>query len=53
MKNGFGQDQMPCGESYANAVYFRIGVLAYNLFIGFKRLSCLASWAHHTMATFR
>jgi len=33
LKGGFGQDQMPCGESYANAVYFRIGVIAYNLFI--------------------
>jgi len=53
LKDGFGQDQMPCGESYANAVYFRIGVLAYNLFIGFKRLSCLGNWAHHTMSTFR
>lgn len=53
LKYGFGQDQMPCGESYANAVYFRIGVLAYNLFIGFKRLSCLGTWARHTMTTFR
>lgn len=53
LKAGFGQDQMPCGESYANAVYFRIGVIAYNLFIGFKRLSCLESWAHHTISTFR
>ena len=53
LKGGFGQDQMPCGESYANAVYFRIGVIAYNLFIGIKRLSCLAAWAHHTVATFR
>ena len=53
LKGGFGQDQMPCGESYANAVYFRIGVIAYNLFIGFKRLTCFSSWAHYTMATFR
>jgi len=53
LKYGFGQDQMPCGESYANAVYFRIGVLAYNLFIGFKRLSCLETWTRHTMSTLR
>jgi hypothetical protein len=52
LKGGFGQDQMPCGQSFANAVYFRIGVIAYNLFIGFKRLAC-PSWAHHTIATFR
>lgn len=53
LKYGFGQDQMPCGESYANAVYFRIGVIAYNLFLGFKRLSCIETWARHTMSTFR
>ena len=45
LKNGFGMERMPCGQSYANAVFFRIGVIAYNLFIGFKRLSCPESWA--------
>jgi len=44
---------MPCGQSYANAVFFRIGVIAYNLFIGFKRLVCPAPWMKHTIATFR
>src|SRR5579863_3880581 len=39
LKWGFGMEQMPCGWSFANAVFFRIGVIAYNLFIGFKRLS--------------
>lgn len=53
LKSGFGLERMPCGQSYANAVFFRIGVIAYNLFIGFKRLSCPESWAHHTIATFR
>ena len=37
----------------ANAVFFRIGIIAYNLFIGFKRLACTESWAKHTIATFR
>jgi hypothetical protein len=32
---------------------FRIGVIAYNLFIGFKRLSLPAEWDRHTMATLR
>jgi hypothetical protein len=27
--------------------------MAYNLFIGFKRLSCPEAWWHHTIATFR
>ena len=33
--------------------FFRIGVLAYNLFIGFKRLFCPESWVNQTIATFR
>jgi hypothetical protein len=53
LKIGLGMERMPCGQTHANAVFFRIGVIAYNLFIGFKRLSCPASWAKHTMATFR
>ena len=53
LKIGFGQDQMPCGQSSANAVYFRIGVIAYNLFLGFRRLACPRAWGRHTMATFR
>lgn len=53
LKHGLGMEQMPCGESWANAVFFRIGVLAYNLFIGFKRLACPAAWASQTIATVR
>ncbi len=53
LKIGLGMERMPCGQTYANAVFFRIGVIAYNLFIGFKRLSCPESWVRHTIATFR
>ncbi len=53
LKGGFGLDRMPCGQSFANAVFFRLGVIAYNLFIGFKRLSCPQAWWHHTIATLR
>ena len=53
LKNGLGMEQMPCGDSGANAVFFRIGVLAYNLFMGFKRLACPAAWASQTIATVR
>jgi len=53
LKHGLGMEQMPCGASGANAVFFRIGVLAYNLFIGFKRLACPAAWASQTIATVR
>jgi len=41
------------GQTHANAVFSRIGVLAYTLFIGFKRLSRLESWVRQTIATFR
>jgi hypothetical protein len=30
LKEGLGLDRMPCGQSFANAVFFRIGVIAYN-----------------------
>ena len=53
IKIGFGMERMPCGQSYANAVFFRIGVIAYNLFIGFKRLCSPESWMKYTIATFR
>src|SRR4030043_825653 len=53
LKIGFGMERMPCGQSHANAVFFRIGVLAYNLFIGFKRLSCPEAWVKQTIDTFR
>ena len=53
LKIGFAMERMPCGQTYANAVFFRIGVIAYNLFVGFKRLSCPESWTRNTIATFR
>jgi len=53
LKGGLGLDRMPCGLGFANAVFFRIGLIAYNLFLGFKRLACPESWWHHTIATFR
>jgi hypothetical protein len=53
LKIGFGMERMPCGQTEANAVFFRLGVIAYNLFIGFKRLACPETWIKHTVATFR
>jgi hypothetical protein len=31
LKIGVGMEQMPCGQFHANALYFAIGVVAYNL----------------------
>ncbi len=53
LKEGFGMDWMPCGESYANAVFFRIGVIAYNLFQAMKLLSLPPWWRTSTIATVR
>ncbi|MEK7777547.1 MAG: IS1380 family transposase [Chloroflexota bacterium] len=53
LKEGFGMSWMPCAESYANAVYFRIGVIAYNLFAAMKLLS-LPPWLRNsTIASLR
>ncbi len=52
-KEGFGMDWMPCAETYANAVFFRIGVIAYNLFQAMKLLSPPTRWRTSTIATVR
>jgi hypothetical protein len=53
LKIGFGMERMPCGQFEANAVFFRIGVIAYNvgrLFV----LSALDKSCHrHQVQTLR
>lgn len=53
LKIGFGMERLPCGDFGANAVYFRIGVLAYNLFVLFKLEALLPEWRHHQVQTVR
>lgn len=53
LKDGFGMNWMPCGEGYANAVFFRIGVMAYNLFQALKLLGLPLWWRNITIATAR
>jgi len=53
LKDGFGMEWMPCGETYANAVFFRLGVMAYNLFVAIKMLSLPRGWHRHTVGTIR
>lgn len=53
LKCGFGMEYMPCGTTDANAVFFRCGVLAYNLFVGFKRDICPPERLSQSIATFR
>lgn len=46
-------ERMPCGQLKANAVFFRLGVLAYNLFQGFKHWALKKEWRHHQVQTLR
>lgn len=53
LKTGFNMEYMPCGTTKANAVFFRIGVLAYNLFRLFKMAALPQEWSKHTVQTIR
>jgi hypothetical protein len=53
LKSGLGMEQMPCGQFEANAMYFAIGVLAYNLAQLLKRQVLPASYRTATVATLR
>ena len=53
LKVGFGMEQMPCGEFGANAMYFAIGVLAYNLAQVLKRWALPEGYRTVTVATLR
>ena len=52
LKNGFNLKYLPTSHFKANALYFHIGTLAYNLFMLFKRI-LHASWQKHTIQTIR
>jgi hypothetical protein len=53
IKGGFGMEWMPSGDFGANAVYFGIGILTYNLFLGQKLLSMPEEWFTKTIKTVR
>lgn len=53
LKIGFGMERMPCGQFEANAVFFRIGVLAYNLGRLFVLKTLDSSWHRHQAQTLR
>lgn len=53
IKSGFGMEDMPSGEFGANAVYFGIGVMTYNLFIAQKYLTMPHEWAGKTIKSIR
>jgi hypothetical protein len=53
LKIGFGMERMPCGQFKANAVFFRIGVLAYNIYRLFILNTLDKSWHRHQVQTVR
>ena len=53
LKLGFAMERMPCGELEANAVFFRIGALAHNLFVLFKHKALPEGWVKHQVQTLR
>ncbi len=53
LKNGFSMERMPCGDFKANAVFFRIGVLSYNLFKMFQLKILPKSYRKHQIKTIR
>ena len=53
LKNGFGMDYAPCRSLAADACYFEMGVLAYNLTTAVKRLLLGGDWVRRTIASLR
>ena len=53
LKIGFGMERMPCGQFEANAVFFRIGVLAYNIGRLFVRETLGDKWERYQVQTLR
>jgi hypothetical protein len=45
--------RMPCGQLIVNAAFFRIGVIAHNLFVLFKHSTLGADWQRYKVATIR
>jgi Transposase DDE domain group 1 len=53
LKIGFGMERMPCGDFAANAMFFRLGTIAYNMFVLFKMLALSAKWRNVQVQTLR
>jgi len=53
LKLGLGMERMPCGDFFGNAAFFRIGVIAYNLFVIFRSAGLPAEWRRYQLGTVR
>jgi len=53
LKNGFALHWLPCGTLMANAAYFQIALLAYNLARVFRRVALPEGWQGFTIKKLR
>ena len=53
LKIAFGMERMPCGDFAANAMFFRLGTIAYNMFVLFKVSALSAQWRNVQVQTLR
>ena len=53
LKIGFGMERMPCDSFKANAMFFRIGVIAYNLYVMFRTKAMPEGWEKCQVQTVR
>lgn len=53
IRGGFGMERLPSGDFLANAVYFGIGIMTYNLFVAQKLLTMPEQWQTKTIKSFR
>ena len=53
LKISFGMEYMPCGSFQANAVFFSIGALTYNLYLGFHSHALGSGWKCSQVQTVR
>lgn len=52
-KNGFALHWLPCGDFLANAAYFQVALLAYNLARTFKRVALPEGWQNLSIKSLR
>jgi len=53
LKIGFGMERMPCGQTATNAMFFRIGAMAYNICRLFVLKTLAVGWHRHQVQTLR
>lgn len=53
LKNGFGLDHVPTQDIYANSLFFKLGILSYNISIALKYLVLRGDWIKKTISTLR